>query len=109
MERGLGWRVDHIWATEPLARKSIVTDKNPQAYRLLANGYAKHGATYREIIDHYYRNTTIGSVGGGGRYDGLVSRFRGGHAQVSVLGSTLFGGAADTHAAATRALDRLER
>jgi len=23
LERGLGWRVDHIWATEPLARKSI--------------------------------------------------------------------------------------
>jgi exodeoxyribonuclease-3 len=22
LERGLGWRVDHIWATEPLARKS---------------------------------------------------------------------------------------
>jgi exodeoxyribonuclease-3 len=22
VERGLGWRVDHIWATEPLARKS---------------------------------------------------------------------------------------
>ena len=22
MERGLGWRVDHIWATEPLARRS---------------------------------------------------------------------------------------
>ena len=31
-----------------------------------ANGFAKHGATYREIIDHYYRNTTIGSVGSGG-------------------------------------------
>lgn len=23
LDRGLGWRVDHIWATEPLARKSI--------------------------------------------------------------------------------------
>jgi exodeoxyribonuclease-3 len=23
LERGMGWRVDHIWATEPLARKSI--------------------------------------------------------------------------------------
>jgi len=23
LERGLGWRVDHIWATEPLARRSI--------------------------------------------------------------------------------------
>lgn len=23
VERGVGWRVDHIWATEPLARKSI--------------------------------------------------------------------------------------
>jgi len=23
VERGLGWRVDHIWATEPLARRSI--------------------------------------------------------------------------------------
>ena len=22
LERGLGWRVDHIWTTEPLARKS---------------------------------------------------------------------------------------
>jgi exodeoxyribonuclease-3 len=22
MERGLGWRVDHVWATGPLARKS---------------------------------------------------------------------------------------
>ena len=22
LERGLGWRVDHIWATEPLAQKS---------------------------------------------------------------------------------------
>jgi len=22
VERGVGWRVDHIWATEPLARKS---------------------------------------------------------------------------------------
>ena len=31
-----------------------------------AYGYAKRGATYREIIGHYYRNTTIGSVGGGG-------------------------------------------
>jgi stage II sporulation protein D len=31
-----------------------------------AYGYAKHGASYRDIIGHYYRNTTIGSVGGGG-------------------------------------------
>ena len=23
VERGIGWRVDHIWATEPLARRSI--------------------------------------------------------------------------------------
>jgi exodeoxyribonuclease-3 len=23
LERGMGWRVDHVWATEPLARKSI--------------------------------------------------------------------------------------
>src|SRR5688572_29820593 len=31
-----------------------------------AYGYAKHGAGYREIIDHYYRDTKIGSVGAGG-------------------------------------------
>jgi stage II sporulation protein D len=30
-----------------------------------AYGYAKHGAGYREIIDHYYRDTAIGSVSGG--------------------------------------------
>ena len=30
-----------------------------------AYGYAKHGKTYREIIDHYYRDTKIGSVSGG--------------------------------------------
>ena len=27
-----------------------------------AYGYARHGASYREILDHYYRGTQIGSV-----------------------------------------------
>jgi stage II sporulation protein D len=31
-----------------------------------AYGYAQHGAGYREIIDHYYRDTKLGSVSGGG-------------------------------------------
>ena len=30
-----------------------------------AYGYAKHGAGHREILDHYYRDTQIGSVSGG--------------------------------------------
>ena len=30
-----------------------------------AYGYAKQGGTYREILDHYYRNTQLGSVPGG--------------------------------------------
>ncbi len=30
-----------------------------------AYGYAKHGADHREILDHYYRGTKLGSVSGG--------------------------------------------
>ena len=30
-----------------------------------AYGYAKHGAGYRDIIDHYYRDTKVGSVTNG--------------------------------------------
>jgi stage II sporulation protein D len=30
-----------------------------------AYGFAKHGSSHREILDHYYRNTQIGSVSGG--------------------------------------------
>jgi stage II sporulation protein D len=30
-----------------------------------AYGYAQHGAGYRDIIDHYYRDTKLGSVTGG--------------------------------------------
>lgn len=33
VERGIGWRVDHIWATEPLARRSIAARIDVEARR----------------------------------------------------------------------------
>jgi stage II sporulation protein D len=54
-----------------------------------AYGYAQHGASYREILGHYYTGTKVsraGSTGGGGGATGGVGKAGGGKVRV-LLGS----------------------